>query len=307
MRDPGLRDRGDELQVGALVLVAAAALIVGLFWISDLRVAGGGATFHGIATDAGQITPDSRLFLRGVEVGMVDDVQLEVDRVVLTMSLFEDIDLPADTRGTIKPAGFLGSQMVELLPGVASASLTDGDTIVLGRSSDIMSLASSLGDETSVLLERVEAVLSEEMVANLNASAESFTSAMRELEDLMRSERATVNSLLTNLETTSTRLAELTESPELDRSLANLDTLSTRLAAASASFDTTSASLAQITTRLAEGEGTLGRMLTEDELYDVLVDALANLQAATEEIALLTQDIRDRPDRYLQGIKISVF
>ena len=48
-------------------------------------------------------------------------------------------------------------------------------------------------------------------------------------------------------------------------------------------------------------------MLTDDELYDGLTETLANLQAASEEIALLTKDIRDRPDRYLKDIKISVF
>ena len=62
-----------------------------------------------------------------------------------------------------------------------------------------------------------------------------------------------------------------------------------------------------ITTRLADGEGTLGKMLTDDELYDGLTETLANLQAASEEIALLTKDIRDRPDRYLKDIKVSVF
>lgn len=307
MRDPGLRDRGDELQVGALVLVTIVALILGLFWISDLRVGGSTLSIHGVATDAGQITPDSRIFLRGVEVGSVDEVRLESDRVVLAMSFFQDLDLPADTRGVIKPAGFLGSQMVELLPGAAATPLAIGDTIALGRTSDLMSLASNLGDETGVLLERVEAVLSEEMVENLNASSAAFTGAMRELEDLMRTERAAVSSLLANMDAASAQLAELAASPELERSLANLDTLSTRLAAASASFDTTSASLATITTRLEEGEGTLGRMLTDEELYEGLTETLANLQAATEEIALLTKDIRDRPDRYLKDIKISVF
>ncbi|MFV1986652.1 MAG: MlaD family protein [Gemmatimonadota bacterium] len=307
MRDPGLRDRGDELQVGALVLVTIVALTLGLFWISDLRVGGSALQIFGVTNDAGQITPDSRIFLRGVEVGTVDEVRLEATRVVLAMSFFEEVDLPSDTRGMIKPAGFLGNQLVEMLPGAAPGSLASGDTILLGRNSDLMSLASNLGDETGVLLERVEAVLSEQMVENLNASSEAFTGAMRELEDLMRTERAAVHSLLANLDAATAQLAELAASPELERSLANLDTLSSRLAAASANFDTTTASLATITTRLADGEGTLGKMLTDDELYEGLTETLANLQAASEEIALLTKDIRDRPDRYLKDIKISIF
>ena len=307
MRDPGLRDRGDELRVGVLVLVAAVALVLGVFWISDARFGGTRLRIAGVAGDAGQITAGSRVFLRGVEVGSVDEVRLEATRVVLSIALFASVDLPADTRGVIKPAGFLGSQMVELIPGAADASLVADDTIQLGRSSDLMTIASSLGDETGVLLGRVEDVLSDQMIEDLNTSSRAFTSTMTELESLMRDERDAVHSLLANLDEASTRLADFIDSPELDRSLANLDTLSSRLALASASFDTTSAALATITTRLAEGEGSLGKMMTDDELYDSFAETLVNLQAASEEIAMLTKDIRERPDRYLKDIKISVF
>jgi len=307
VRDPGLRDRGDELRVGVLVLVAAVALVLGVFWISDARFGGTRLRIAGVAGDAGQITAGSRVFLRGVEVGSVDEVRLEATRVVLSIALFASVDLPADTRGVIKPAGFLGSQMVELIPGAADASLVADDTIQLGRSSDLMTIASSLGDETGVLLGRVEDVLSDQMIEDLNTSSRAFTSTMTELESLMRDERDAVHSLLANLDEASTRLADFIDSPELDRSLANLDTLSSRLALASASFDTTSAALATITTRLAEGEGSLGKMMTDDELYDSFAETLVNLQAASEEIAMLTKDIRERPDRYLKDIKISVF
>jgi len=307
VRDPGLRDRGDELRVGVLVLAAAIALIFGVFWISEARLGGTSLRLIGVAGDAGQITAGSTVFLRGVEVGSVEDVRLEPTRVVLSLALFASVDLPADTRGLIKPAGFLGAQMVELLPGAEAASLADEDTIQLGRTSDLMSIASSLGDETGVLLGRVEDVLSDQMIEDLNTSSRAFTGAMTELESLMRSERDAVHSMLAHLDQASAQLAEFIGSPELDRSLANLDTLSRRLSLASASFDTTSTALATITSRLAEGEGTLGKMLSDDELYDRFAETLANLQAASEEIAMLTKDIRERPDRYLKDIKVSVF
>jgi hypothetical protein len=35
--------------------------------------------------------------------------------------------------------------------------------------------------------------------------------------------------------------------------------------------------------------------------------AMENIQVASEEIALLTKDLRERPERYLQGLKVSVF
>jgi hypothetical protein len=56
-----------------------------------------------------------------------------------------------------------------------------------------------------------------------------------------------------------------------------------------------------------EGDGTLGRMVNDGELYDRLTSATENIQVASEEIALLTRDIREQPDKYLDNLKFSVF
>jgi len=150
-------------------------------------------------------------------------------------------------------------------------------------------------------------VLSERMIENLEQSSSSFAAAMQELQNLLSNEGDAVRGLITNMDAASKGLVEFVESEELARSLANLDTLASRLADASQSFDETSTSLETITTGLAEGKGSLGRLLKEDDLYEGLTETLANLRAASEEIALLTKDIRERPDRYLKDIKISVF
>jgi hypothetical protein len=56
-----------------------------------------------------------------------------------------------------------------------------------------------------------------------------------------------------------------------------------------------------------EGEGTLGLLVNDEELYVKISAAMENIQAATEEIALLTKDIRQRPERYLKGLKFEAF
>ncbi|MGH7541771.1 MAG: MlaD family protein [Gemmatimonadota bacterium] len=307
MRDPGIRDRGAEIQVGAVVLLAAVALVLGIFWISDTRLGGPELRLVGVAADARLLDDEGRVYLRGVEVGGVQEVRLAGDRVLVDLAIFEDVSLPADTRGTIRAAGFLGTQMVELIPGASEAPLATGDTIALDRSADLLTLAADLGDETNRILARVGAVLSEETVEGVQESSRALAGAMRGLEALIEDERAAVHALLVNLDSTSARLASLTGGPELERTAASLDTLTTRLAAASATFDSTSASLASITSRLDRGEGTLGRMLTDDTLYERLNETLANLQRASEEIALLSQDLRDQPEKYLRGVSFSVF
>ncbi|WP_420634595.1 MlaD family protein [Candidatus Palauibacter sp.] len=257
--------------------------------------------------DAGRILPESSVLLRGVEVGTVDAVALELEHVVLTVTLSTRTALPSDTRGTIKPDGFLGQQLVELMPGESMRMLAEGDTIVLDRTSDIASLASTLGDDTGALIGRLESLLGEGLAENVAAGSEAFTLAMRELAGLLETERASIHAMLANMDTLSTRLSGLTGSDEVDRTLANLDTLSSRLAGAGEDFASTGKSLAEITRGLEQGEGTLGKVLRDDTLYDGLLETVATLRAASEEIALLVRDIRERPDRYLNDVKVSVF
>ncbi|MDP2483041.1 MAG: hypothetical protein Q8W45_07145, partial [Candidatus Palauibacterales bacterium] len=95
--------------------------------------------------------------------------------------------------------------------------------------------------------------------------------------------------------------------PEIDRTLANIDTLAARLAAAGDDLDAGSQSLASILRKVDAGEGTLGKMVNDGELYDRLTAATENIQVASEEIALLTRDVREQPDKYLKDLKFSVF
>jgi hypothetical protein len=48
-------------------------------------------------------------------------------------------------------------------------------------------------------------------------------------------------------------------------------------------------------------------MVNDGELYDRLTAATENIQVASEEIALLTRDVRADPDKYLKDLKFSVF
>jgi phospholipid/cholesterol/gamma-HCH transport system substrate-binding protein len=308
VRDPGLRqDHSSDFKVGILVLISLIVLVVGVFWISNTRFGGPALRLYAVAPQAQQMTADARIFFLGVDVGEVTSVQLRGRRVEMEFAIFEELDLPADSRGIIQAAGFLGSQMITLVPGTAAESLADGDTIQLGSQRDVMAMAGDLGDEANVVLERIQDVLSEQMVSDVQESSAAFSAAMRELEALIRAERNSVHDLVGSLAETSGHLEELSGGPELERSLASIDSLTSRLNSAAAGLDSTSHSLASITARLDSGEGTLGKLLTDERLYEDLTAAIENVHVASEEIALLMRDLREQPDRYLRGLRISVF
>ncbi len=309
MRDPGLREqRRTEILVGGLLVVAFIALIMGIFWISGAKPGTPKMTLYASAPQAGAIGEGTRLTLLGVDVGRVNRVDLLPDGVVFELELTHRGLLPSDTRAEEQTAGFLGMAALALLPGESSAPLVEGDTIyAAGGGPGLQDLAGDLGDQVSEVLDRINTLLDDSTVAAAQAGIGSFSGGMAELESLLESESESLEQLIQGLSSTSARLASITSGPELERTLVHLDSLTARLSEASEDLDLTSEALASVLGKIDRGEGSLGLMVNDTTLYVNLSATLANLESASEEIALLTRDIRERPEHYTQGLKFSVF
>lgn len=309
MRDPGLRNQlRTELQVGLIMVLAFFGLIAAVAWVADINLGGERLELFVETTETTEVSKGSRVVLLGVDIGSVTRVHLMSNsRVVAQLEVTHDHTLPRDTKGLIRSSGLIGAQVVELLPGTSGDALASGDTIPGARLPDLSSIASELGGQASDVLTRAQALLSDTTVAGFQASSQSMAAAFGELEGLVREERESLKQLIEGLSQTSAQLASATSGPELGQAIGRLDSLTMRLTAASAGLDSTTSSLASILGKIDRGEGTLGKMVNDSTLYDRLAAVSENLQAMTEEMTLLTKNIRDEPERYLSELSISVF
>ena len=106
-------------------------------------------------------------------------------------------DAPAETLvAEIRSAGFLGAQVVALIPGEAETMVADGDTLRGGTEPSLMAMAGELGGEASAVLERLEAMLSDEMIDNLEQSSGALAGMLTELQGLIERQRATIERML---------------------------------------------------------------------------------------------------------------
>jgi phospholipid/cholesterol/gamma-HCH transport system substrate-binding protein len=308
MRDPGLRSHyRTELQVGVLMILAFLGLVAGILWISGARFGGDDITLFVKADDAGAVSEGATVTLRGVPVGSVEEVRLVEDGVVLRLEASPRGRLPADTRAAIEAAGFLGQVGVALRPGEAAEDLASGDTIAAVSVPGLTQLAERFGGQADEVLARTQRLMSDSVIASVETGAGAFAGTMGELDAMLDRQSETLERLIENLSAMSASLEGATDGPELERTVQNIDSLTARLAAASAQFEETSESLDSILRKIDEGEGSMGRLVNDPVLHDKMVAAMENMQAATEEIALLTKDVRERPERYLAGVKFSVF
>jgi len=308
MRDPGLRDQyRTELQVGILLVVSFFALILGVAWISGRQPGGDRLVVYALAPEAAAVTQGTPITLLGVEVGSVRQIWLRQDHVGMELVVSFQGQLPRDTRAEIKTSGFLGANVLALIPGVSTELLASGDTITAAPTPGLNELAGTLGDQAGRVLEQTQLLLSDSLISDVHSAAGSLAAGMEDVRVLLEQEAGTLQELIQALELAATKLAETAGGPEVQRTLANIDTLTARLAAAGDDLDSGSQSLASILRKVDEGDGTLGKMVNDGELYDRLTAATENIQVATEEIALLTRDVREQPEKYLDNLKFSVF
>jgi phospholipid/cholesterol/gamma-HCH transport system substrate-binding protein len=98
------------------------------------------ATFNQI----GGLAQRAPVVISGVKVGRVKGIALADDlRARVTFEVNAGLELPVDTSASIRTAGLLGDQFIELEPGAEDALLAGGDEI--GFTESALSIESLVG------------------------------------------------------------------------------------------------------------------------------------------------------------------
>ena len=117
---------------------------------------------------------------------------------------------------------------------------------------------------------------------------------------MVGSERNRLSNIISNMESISENFKN--NNDKINHILSNLDTLSSDLAQSEIrqSVDNAKNAMAQveeITQKINQGEGSLGLLLNDQELYE-------NLSSASASLDQLIKDLTENPGKYL---KISIF
>jgi phospholipid/cholesterol/gamma-HCH transport system substrate-binding protein len=139
-----------------------------------------------------------------------------------------------------------------------------------------------------------------ETVGNANSNFNRSMDNIASITNNLKQNNARISNIVKNVEAVSTDLKEAEvgntfqkANDAIDQTKGTLSSLESRLDDAKQSID----GLNKIVQDLERGEGTLGKLLQSEDVYN-------NLQKSSKNLELLLQDIRLNPNRY---IKVSVF
>jgi len=287
-----------EAQVGIIVLLSLLVLIVGMLWFKQYRFAGG-TTLYSVdfpAVDALQVR--DRVQVRGIRMGAVDNLQIIDDFVRVTLHVDHESDLREDAQFRLMTIGIVGEKVIEIDPGMGDAVLEGhifkGEMEV--SLTGMGAAASEALDEVRDLAREVRVVISELTAEDRFASTIAATQgAMADVEGVVADNRDDLRAMIQNLELTSGAVRAALAGP--DSALAEITTgARTSLARADSlltSLESISSSLQIVAARLEAGEGSAGRLLTDDGLYS----RAESTMTAVEE---LVDDVKRNPRKYFK-------
>lgn len=288
-----------EVQVGVFVLAGILAILAALFILTDPGTFRGRYHVSTVLKDAGGIRLRDPVQQNGVNIGRVADLSLNGDgNVVMKMEIEDKYRFPKDSRVQLAAKGLLGEIVAEVHPGTSPKRAEEGDVLASGSGQNgLAGQAQQLGDKADTLLTSANRMLGPQTVGSVQASAAELQALLGSLQAMAAEQRAELNSLTASLNRSARGVEATTTRPELARAIARSDSISARLDVATRQLSQSTASMAVVMGRLERGEGTMGKLMTNDSLY-------TNLNAAVANLNQLTTDIRANPKKYLS---VSVF
>jgi phospholipid/cholesterol/gamma-HCH transport system substrate-binding protein len=292
------RSKKLELWIGLFVIVSAALLTWGYYWLTGQPLGERGYTVHAVLDHSGGLDRGDRVNLSGVEVGVVRSVQLETpDRIVVSVWLHRDLQLPIDSRVLVESAGFFGDVLVILRPGTSPTLAADGDTLAAGVATGLIDVAEDLGIRTDAVLVQVQSLLADTAIADVHGSLSSLRRALAELERLLRENGGEFAALSRSLRQTSEELQGKLESLEVQQTMADIEATAARMSETAITLQESAESISSVLDKIDSGEGTVGLLVNDPGLYQ-------DLRNAAQSLSSLTADIQQNPGRYL---KLSIF
>jgi len=301
---PQLSRRRREVWVGLFVVAGLAGILIVLSTMTDAALFRGRYIVSTIVPDAAGIRKGDPIQMRGVNIGRINGFRIEKDEVEVRLEIEGEYPVPKDSVVELKASGLLGGLVADVIPGTSSEMAKWGD-VLEGRSGiGLFDKMDSLAGEADDVAERVKALLSEEMVGDLQGSASEARDLLKRLSGTVSEQRGELKALTESLRRSAEGLEKVTTGDELEETVKQVQALTERADEVLAGLDTSSKSLESILGRIDRGEGSLGKLTTDEELYDNVASAAANLDKTATELQALLEDIRLKPKKYL---KLSLF
>ena len=298
-----------EFKIG---LFAVVVLVVSFFVLNYLRgedIFNREAEYVAMYSNAEGLVASAPVFVKGYKAGKVTEVKYDTDKGMFSVvcSVSKDFPVPDDSKMTIYSVDIMGGRGLRLDLGTSEVMAEDGDTLqanyeaglmdaLAGGIAPLMEKVGNTLDSLEVTVTGLNRLVSEANAASLKrtlAHVESVMSNLQSLSGKIEGKSDEITAMIDSLAVFSGSLTAIAS--QADSTLAGVNTAVASLN--DADLTGTVASLHRLLNKINDPEGTVGKLLVDDSIYNSVDSLLVNIDRFVDKI-------QENPKKYL---KISVF
>jgi phospholipid/cholesterol/gamma-HCH transport system substrate-binding protein len=303
----------NETKVGVLAAIAITLLILGFNFLKGKNLLQQKDTVYAVFPKVEALGPSDPIKINGLQVGLVADLEEKDENlsgVVVALHITKKINIPDNSYAMIN-ANPLGTSTLNIVLGTSKNYIKDGDTLSTratgGIIEDLKGTLSPTVDKVNgtlksldSLVEQVGVVLDPKTKENLQHVVANLATASGSLTTLLNTQNGALAASLNNMSSFTGNLKNNNDS--INRIIGNVEVMTKKFAALDleetltklqAAVDNLNVTLNKVN----KGDGTLGLLMNDPKLYN-------NLNATTNSLNILLQDVRLHPKRY---VNVSVF
>lgn len=292
-----------EIKTAILVLSGILLFIFIFYYLKGENILDNSKKISAIYDNVEGLAPSAAVTINGHKIGKVQSIHFTNDlsgKLNVNMLIDSDFEFSKNSTAQLYESGLIGGKAIAIIPAFDGApNVESGDTL----SSDVKpGLTDLVNQRLTPLQEKMETMMvsADTLLVNLNSLFDAQTKSN------IKSSIAELSTTIASFKSTSESLNDLVvdNSSSIGQTITNfnkisedLTSLSTSLAAAD--FDTimadlksTISSFNQLLSAIENGEGSVGKLMKDEAVYN-------NLEGATKQLEELLEDMKLNPKRYV--------
>ncbi|MEZ4818369.1 MAG: MlaD family protein [Bdellovibrionota bacterium] len=275
-----------ELYVGIFALFSFAVII----WMSlevnrNATIAGKTRTYYADFDSVTGLVPKIPVEVSGIIAGYVDEIELVDNHARISVVMDDDVTVYENATLLIRDRGVLGDRYVVLLPGSEKHPVVkDGGFITHTQSmSDFEKLTQNLAETATILRELVQ---SDNPEGALGQTIVNLRNVTGKIDEMVADNKETINRIMDNVDSLTHQIDQISKEnrKQIHAMINSFSEVASSLRAlmrdggdidqAAYSLRETMETVNEIADKLKRGEGTIGRLLHDDQTVDSLNESL---------------------------------
>ena len=295
--------------IGILTCVSFILFFYGIKYLQNESFQQSSISFKVIFKNSQGIDNGDDVRMLGKKIGYVKATNIIGQNIILDVSISDMFknSIPIDSRFEITSEDIMGGKHLTIYPGKdTNKFILNGDT-VSGKNSEVVSLTQDIGDfartlnETFGVEQKNQVIEAVESFNKFTKDLELFISANQDI--ITTEDKDNLHLILSNVNKVSGSLELLIEeqSDNISMAIENISDFTVDLPEVSSKISTLSAKIENIVDNINNGEGTLAKLIDDDQLYVEITSLVSNTNGLITEARSFTKDVQDNPKKYIRA------